>query len=133
LDELGRRVAGFPEEVRLRLVAHAELPGDALVRRVRDEPPAHALLELFDLLERLLALGEELRRDRRSSDFDFEIDEGRRDDEVLGRDLDVEGCHDGDVVEVLPGDRRERHRRNIRLLLADEVEQRVERSVEEVT
>jgi len=106
----------------------AELLGDALVLRVRDEPPAQALL---DLLGRLLALGEKLRRDRREQRLRLEVDQGRRDDEVLVRDLDVEGCHDGDVVEVLPGDRRERHRRDIALLLAHEVEQQVEADVHE--
>ena len=45
--------------------------------------------------------------------FRLEEHQGRRDDEVFGRDLDVERVHHRDVIEILLGHGREGHGRNI--------------------
>jgi hypothetical protein len=60
----------------------------------------------------------------------LQLDEGRRDEEELRRDLEVERLHRLELGEVLVDDRRERHLPEIDLLTQDQVQQEVERTLE---
>ena len=64
----------------------------------------------------------------------LELHQRRRDQEELGRDLEVEGCRGVglepvELAEVGVDDRRERHLPELHLLAQDEVEQEVERAL----
>ena len=131
LDDLGSRITRISKVVCAGLDrAPAQLLRGVLIPRVGDEPRAQPLLDLFGVLG---PFGQELRRNRRQERPRLQEDQGRRDDQILGRDLDVEVLDEGDVVEVLPRDRRERHGdEDIELTFTHEVEQQIERSFEDL-
>ena len=62
----------------------------------------------------------------------FDVEKIRGHDDELAADLDVDGLHRLEIFEVLPGDPLDRNVINIHLVLAHEVEQEVERSLEDV-
>ena len=56
----------------------------------------------------------------------LQLDERRRDQQELGRDVEIEGVHAVELGQVLVDDRRERHLPEVDLLLEDEVQQQIE-------
>jgi hypothetical protein len=54
----------------------------------------------------------------------------RRHDQVLGRQLQVGGAHRLDVFQVLARERRHRNVEDVEILLANQVQQQVERALE---
>ena len=62
----------------------------------------------------------------------FDVEKVRGHDDELAADLDVDGLHRLEIFEVLPGDPLDRNVINIHLVLAHEVEQEIERSLEDV-
>src|ERR1700681_45794 len=131
LHEVGGGVAAVgPQEVRGGLGGTPfELLAGVAVRRVRDQPVAQPRL---DRLGGLLGIARQLDRDRRQQRLRLQEHQRRRDDEVIRRELDVEGLHGLDVGEVLIGHEREGDRRDIELALLDQVQEQVERAVEDV-
>ncbi len=56
----------------------------------------------------------------------LDVDERRRHDEELPRHVEVHLLHQVDVVEILPGDERDRNVVDVQLALLDEVQQQIE-------
>ena len=130
LHDLAGRVARFAVEERTRLaLVLAKLLAELAVLRVGDQAAAQPLLDLFG---RLALLVDELLRNRRQERLRFQEEQRRGDHEILGGDLDVARLHRAHVREILLGDARQRHGRDVELLLFDQIQQKVERPVEGV-
>ena len=62
----------------------------------------------------------------------LDLEQRRRDEQEVARDVEVELGHAVDVLEVLVGDVGDRDRVDVELLARDEVQQQVERALEDV-
>jgi hypothetical protein len=62
----------------------------------------------------------------------LDMNQRRRHDEELARNIQVQLLHQGDVGEVLLGDERNRDVVDVHLVLANEVNQQVKRSLERI-
>ena len=97
--------------------------GNALVLTVLDEAPHELVARVF--------LRRAVRQDgARKDHLRLDVDEKRLDVEKLGGDLEVELLHEDEVLVVLAADVRDRDVAKIHLVLADEVEQQVQRPLE---
>ncbi len=97
-------------------------------------PPAAGLLVLEQAAHQLgarvfgfLALGRLLGRQQHAR---LDLDQHRRHQQVLGGELEVGLAHFVDVAQVLPRQPRHRDVEDVEVLLADQVEQQVERAFE---
>jgi nucleotide-binding universal stress UspA family protein len=70
------------------------------------------------------------RRRPRQEEARLDLDEHRRHQQVLGRELELRAPHHLDVAQVLARELRHRDVEHVHVLLADQVEQQVERSLE---
>ena len=106
----------------------AELGRRVLVLLVLEQP-THQIgarigveqLAVFAILHRGIGGQEHLRLD---------VDERRGDDQILADHVDVQRAHQLQVLEVLLGDEAHRNVQDVELVLANEVQQQVERSLE---
>ena len=69
-------------------------------------------------------------RRRRQQHARLDPREGRRHHQVLAGDVEVQLAHQLEVLEVLLGDLRDRHVGDLELVLADQVQQQIERPLE---
>ena len=97
--------------------------GRGLELLVFEEAPDQGLAWILVgiLLRRIRARQEHARLD---------VDERRRHDEELPRHVEVHLLHQVDVVEILPGDERDRNVVDIELALLDEMQEQIERPFE---
>src|SRR6266850_924250 len=110
---------------------------DVLPSLVKAAKPVGHELELLVLDElphevgpRILLLGS-ARGGARQERLRLDVDEGRRHQEVLPRELEVELFHQEEVRVVLPGDLDDRDIVDVDLVDADQVQQEIERSLED--
>ena len=108
-----------------RVLAHqrSDLGGGFLERPVLEEPgDQQVAVADVDLVVAARRSGQE--------PGGLHLDQRRRDDQELGGHLEVELLHLLEVLQVLLGDRRERHVVDVELALGDQVKEQVERPFE---
>ncbi len=117
---------GVPVEPR----AIPELTSHVLVLLVLEEA-AHQLRPRIGF-EEVAVLTVLRRRVRWQEHLRLDVGECRRDDEILADHVDVERAHHVEVLEILLGDEAHRDVQDVELVLANQVEQQVERALEDV-
>ena len=131
LHHVAGRIAGFAKEERPGLgLIRAQLLSQLAILRVGDEPAAQPFFDLFGRLARPRPTNSS--RNRRQERARLEEQQRRRDHEILRGHLDVERLHGTNVLEILLRDARQRHGGHVELLLLDQTQQQVERTVEHV-
>ena len=124
----GHRLIHAPLE---HLLAHrgarAQLGGDVFVLLVLEQPADELRSRILFLL--LVAVVARLRRKQRAR---LDVGEGGRHHEVFARHVDGEPLHEVEVLEVLLGDEADRDVEDVELVLPDQMEQQVERALEDV-
>src|SRR5205823_2393699 len=99
-----------------------EQPADQIGARI--DLDVATVTGLAVLVVERLGRGQELAR--------LDVAQGRRHQQILTGDVDVEPRHRVEVLEVLLGDERDRDVEDRQLVLLDQVEQEVERALEDV-
>ena len=121
---LGRRSAAredIPTENRRR----AELLGRLTVLLIFEQP-ADELRAGVEFFGRIVVLAGGRRRQEHLA---LDVRERRRHHEVLARDVDVQFLHEHDVLNVLLAQKSDRDVEDVELVLLDQVQQQVERSL----
>ncbi len=101
--------------------------GGRLVLLVLEEAPHERFARI--LLKALVVLGGIGTRQQHAR---LDVDEGRRHHEELSRDVEIQLLHQRDEAEVLLGDERDGDVVDVHLVLANEVDQQVERPLERI-
>ena len=123
--QLGHPLVGALPLRRPHLLALVQELGGRLellmLEQTPHQPVARIFFLAFNARRRFRAGQEHLRLD---------VDERRGHDEIVAGDVEVELLHQADRVEVLLRDERDRDIVDVHLVLLDEVQQQIERSLE---